>query len=170
MVQTGNVYLIDTRPPLFFRLGHIGGANSLPLIKYDKALASQRAQLDAAAKSGKPIVTYCQNTHCPDAHRMAKKLAWPKNSPSWATTSPSTTAAGKNGKTPGWNSQASSAAQGASTGLTTLAPPSCTTLSHCVPGGSSPGNLSGHSTTTTPSSSRYSSQPIRSTSSSDSIR
>lgn len=75
MVQTGNVYLIDTRPPLFFRLGHIGGANSLPLIKYDKALASQRAQLDAAAKSGKPIVTYCQNTHCPDAHRMAKKLA-----------------------------------------------------------------------------------------------
>lgn len=43
MSQTGKVYLIDTRPPLYFRFGHIDVANSLPLIKYDKVILEKKA-------------------------------------------------------------------------------------------------------------------------------
>lgn len=75
MSQTGKLYLIDTRPPLFFRLGHIDGANSLPLIKYDKAILDKKPQIDAASKAGKVIVAYCQNVNCPDAHKLATKLS-----------------------------------------------------------------------------------------------
>ncbi len=72
--QTGKALLIDVRPPLYYRLGHIDGAESLPFIKYDKIITSKRAILDAAVKSGKIIVLYCQNVNCPDAHKTGLKL------------------------------------------------------------------------------------------------
>lgn len=74
MSQTGKALIIDVRPPLYYRLGHIDGAESLPLIKYDKIIESKRTLLDAAAKSGKVIVLYCQNINCPDAHKTGLKL------------------------------------------------------------------------------------------------
>lgn len=74
MSQSGKAYMIDVRPPLYYRLGHIDGAASMPLIKYDKIIAANRPLLDAAIKSGKVIVLYCQNTNCPDAHKTGLKL------------------------------------------------------------------------------------------------
>lgn len=75
MKESGKAVVIDVRPPLYYRLGHINGAESMPLIKYDKIIAAKRPQLDAAVKDGKVIVLYCQNSNCPDAHKTAVKLA-----------------------------------------------------------------------------------------------
>jgi len=74
MSQTGKTLLIDVRPPLYYRLGHIDGAESLPLIRYDKLIDSKRPMLDAAVKANKIIVLYCQNVNCPDAHKLGTKL------------------------------------------------------------------------------------------------
>ncbi|MBT8043991.1 MAG: hypothetical protein KJO79_03490 [Verrucomicrobiae bacterium] len=75
MSQSGGVLIIDTRPPLFYRLGHIHGATNLPLIKYAKIIQEKRPEIDAAVQAGKILVTYCQNVNCPDAHKLAKKLS-----------------------------------------------------------------------------------------------
>lgn len=61
--------LIDVRPQLYYRLGHIDEAESLPLVKYNKSIATKRQILDTALKSGKIIVLYCQNVNCPDTHK-----------------------------------------------------------------------------------------------------
>lgn len=75
MNQTGDIQLIDVRPSLFYRLGHIDDAENMALIKYDKIIDLKRPLLDSAVKSGKVIVLYCQNVDCPDAHKMGLKLA-----------------------------------------------------------------------------------------------
>ncbi|MBK1856018.1 rhodanese-like domain-containing protein [Verrucomicrobiaceae bacterium 5K15] len=75
MKAAGTAVVYDVRPPLFYRLGHIDGAESMPLIKYDKIIAEKRPQLDAAIKAGKLIILYCQNSNCPDAHSTAVRLS-----------------------------------------------------------------------------------------------
>ncbi|MFK7909045.1 MAG: rhodanese-like domain-containing protein [Akkermansiaceae bacterium] len=72
--QSGKVHLIDVRPPLYFRLGHIDGAVNFPLIKYDKRLAEQLPNIEQAIKAGKTVVLYCQNVNCPDAYKTGQKL------------------------------------------------------------------------------------------------
>lgn len=72
--QAGKVHLIDVRPPLYFRLGHIDGAVNFPLIKYDARLAEQLPLIEQALASGKTVVLYCQNLNCPDAYKTAQKL------------------------------------------------------------------------------------------------
>ena len=74
MSQTGKVLLIDVRPPLYYRLGHIDGAENFPLIKYDKVLVEKRPLLEGALKAGQVIVLYCQDENCPDAHKTGLKL------------------------------------------------------------------------------------------------
>lgn len=73
--QAGKVHLVDVRPPLYFRLGHIGGAVNFPLVKYDARLAEQLPLIEQATASGKTVVLYCQNANCPDAYKTAQKLA-----------------------------------------------------------------------------------------------
>lgn len=72
--QTGSVLLIDTRPPIFYTLGHIDGAYSLPLKSFDKSFESSKMTIDSAIEAHKSIVIYCQNEKCPDSYIMAKKL------------------------------------------------------------------------------------------------
>ena len=91
MSQTGKVYLIDTRPPLYFRLGHIDVANSLPLIKYDKVILEKKPQIEAALKAGK-IIVYTVRTS------IAQTITnLPPKSQRWVTISQSIAAVGKNG-------------------------------------------------------------------------
>ncbi|PQJ30100.1 rhodanese-like domain-containing protein [Rubritalea profundi] len=73
--QTGSILLIDTRSPIFYKLGHIDGAYSLPLKSFDKNFESSRSTLDAAVTKGKKIVIYCQSEKCPDSLKMARSLA-----------------------------------------------------------------------------------------------
>lgn len=74
MIQTDRVMLVDCRPPLFFRMGHLDGAINLPLKNYDAVIRERKQHLDQALASNKIIVLYCQNTECPDAYGVAKKL------------------------------------------------------------------------------------------------
>ena len=67
--------LIDTRPPLFYNLGHIDGAISIPLKSFDKSFAAKKSEVDAAVSAGKVLVIYCANEVCVDSHRMSEKLA-----------------------------------------------------------------------------------------------
>lgn len=74
MLQTGNVHLVDVRPPLFFHLGHIDGAVNFPLKKYEASSVDNLPLIEQALASGKVVVLYCQNVKCPDAYKTAQKL------------------------------------------------------------------------------------------------
>lgn len=67
--------LIDTRPPIFFALGHIEGAINVPLKHFEKSYPANQAQIAQAVAEGKILVVYCANQVCVDSHRMAGKLA-----------------------------------------------------------------------------------------------
>ena len=89
MSQTGKVYLIDTRPPLYFRLGHIDGANSLPLIKYDKVILEKKPQIEDALK---PVKIIEKKVRTKNSQKI-KNL--PPNSQRWVTISQSIAALGR---------------------------------------------------------------------------
>ena len=67
--------LIDTRPPIFFALGHIDGAINVPLKYFAKSYPANKSKIDSAVSEGKVLVVYCANQTCVDSHRMAKELA-----------------------------------------------------------------------------------------------
>ena len=71
----GKVLLIDVRPSLFFGMGHIPGALSLPKKSFESAWPGKKAQVDAAVAAGKVVVVYCANEQCPDGYAVAKKMA-----------------------------------------------------------------------------------------------
>ena len=73
--QTGSILLIDTRSPIFYKLGHIEGAYSLPLKSFEKSFESSRSTLDSAVNEGKQIVIYCQSEKCSDSYKMAQSLS-----------------------------------------------------------------------------------------------
>jgi len=74
MQQAGQLLLVDCRPPIFYRLGHLDGAINLPLKSYDALIDRRKQSIDNALAAGQTIVLYCQNTECPDAYAVAKKL------------------------------------------------------------------------------------------------
>ena len=75
VIQTNRVLLVDCRPPIFYRLGHIDGSINLPLKSYDKVIDDRKMKIQQALAEKKIIVLYCQNVKCPDAYAVAKKLA-----------------------------------------------------------------------------------------------
>ena len=72
--QTNSIVLIDTRSPVFYRLGHIDGAINIPLKSFSKNLDKSKVILDTAMVEGKKIVIYCQSEKCPDSFIMARSL------------------------------------------------------------------------------------------------
>lgn len=73
--ETEMIYLIDTRPALFFFRGHINQAVNIPLKKFDKAYAEKESEIAAARAAGKVLVVYCANEKCPDSYKMATRFA-----------------------------------------------------------------------------------------------
>jgi len=73
--QTDGILLIDTRSPIFYKLGHIDGAYSLPLKSFEKRFDASKSTLDSAKREGKEIVIYCQSEKCPDSYIMAQALS-----------------------------------------------------------------------------------------------
>ena len=73
--QTDSILLIDTRTPIFYKLGHIDGAYSLPLKSFEKSFDKSKVTLDAAEAEGKKIVIYCQSEKCSDSYIMARALS-----------------------------------------------------------------------------------------------
>ena len=72
--EEGKVLLVDVRPSVFFVLGHIDGAISMPLKSFEASYPKKKGELDAAVAVGKVIVLYCADLNCPDAYATAKKL------------------------------------------------------------------------------------------------
>ncbi|MGJ8673746.1 rhodanese-like domain-containing protein [Rubritalea sp.] len=73
--ESGKVYLIDTRPSLFFLRGHIFGAESLPLKHFDTMYLEKESEIKQAVSEGKKIVIYCASEKCPDSYEMATRFA-----------------------------------------------------------------------------------------------
>jgi rhodanese-related sulfurtransferase len=65
--------LIDARVPELFKQGHIPGAISLPMSRFDELIGERRAQLQAA----RLLVVYCSGPNCQDSYELALKL-WGK--------------------------------------------------------------------------------------------
>ncbi len=75
LLEEDSVLLVDVRPAFFFRLGHIPGAVSLPLKKFEAGFKSFRQDLDEALTSGRKVVIYCADENCPDSLTTARNLA-----------------------------------------------------------------------------------------------
>jgi rhodanese-related sulfurtransferase len=75
MREEGRLLIIDVRPDLFYKLGHIPGAHSLQEKEFEKDLAKMKSILESALEDGKKIVLYCGGSHCGDASKVAVNLA-----------------------------------------------------------------------------------------------
>lgn len=62
--------LIDARVPELFNQGHIPGAISLPLSRFDDLLSERMAQL----RTARLLVVYCSGWSCNDSYDLARKL------------------------------------------------------------------------------------------------
>jgi rhodanese-related sulfurtransferase len=71
----GKALVVDVRPNMFYRMGHIEGAISLPLKSYASSYPKKKGALEAALKAGKVLVLYCADVNCPDGYAVAKKLS-----------------------------------------------------------------------------------------------
>lgn len=75
LLQDNQALLVDCRPSLYYRIGHIDGALNLPYRKSATHLDEFVEQLDKGLAQRKLIILYCQNYNCPDAYLFAKKLS-----------------------------------------------------------------------------------------------
>ncbi|MDG1357875.1 MAG: rhodanese-like domain-containing protein [Akkermansiaceae bacterium] len=75
LLQAEQLLLVDCRPQLYYRIGHIDSAVNLPYRKYEARLSKIEERLDQALAARKVVVLYCQNYTCPDAYLFAKKIA-----------------------------------------------------------------------------------------------
>jgi rhodanese-related sulfurtransferase len=62
--------LVDARFPELFAGGHIPGAVSLPLSRFDEAFVAHEPSLRAA----RLLVLYCSGFDCSDSHDLALRL------------------------------------------------------------------------------------------------
>lgn len=65
--------LLDARPEVFHRLGHIPGAQSLPREEFEEAYSRLRGELER--RMGEAVLIYCSREDCEDSHLVAKGLA-----------------------------------------------------------------------------------------------
>ena len=69
--ESGKAVVYDARPAIFYSLGHIAGANSLPLHGSDEKIHAQETEIKKALAEGKSMVVYCTSRTCPDARSLA---------------------------------------------------------------------------------------------------
>jgi rhodanese-related sulfurtransferase len=67
----GEVLFVDARSQQNYEEGHIPGAVSLPLGRFDEQIESFLNQYPP----DQPIVTYCSGRTCEDSHNLARMLA-----------------------------------------------------------------------------------------------
>ena len=66
------VLILDARPEIFYRLGHIPSALSLPRDDFEKQYQALQAVLQTYR--GKPLVVYCSGADCHDSQMVADAL------------------------------------------------------------------------------------------------
>lgn len=72
-VQEKKGLILDARPEIFHRLGHVPGAISLPRDDFENAYASLKGKLEA--DRSQPIVIYCSGSSCEDSGLVRKSLS-----------------------------------------------------------------------------------------------
>jgi rhodanese-related sulfurtransferase len=64
--------ILDARPAIFHRLGHVPGALSLPREDFENAYASLRGQVER--NRSRPLIIYCSSSSCEDSDLVRKAL------------------------------------------------------------------------------------------------
>lgn len=64
--------VLDARPEIFHRLGHLPGAISLPREEFQESYSKQRAVLER--DKSQPIAIYCSSSSCEDSQMVADAL------------------------------------------------------------------------------------------------
>jgi len=70
--------ILDARPEIFYRLGHIPSALSLPRDDFQKQYQALQSTLQS--HRGSPLIVYCSDSDCPDSQMVAnalQKLGYP---------------------------------------------------------------------------------------------
>jgi rhodanese-related sulfurtransferase len=83
--QSDRVYLLDARPRFYHLIGHLPGAINIPIADCETQITQRDSQIKAAVASGKILVVYCTDLHCPDALTLATHLAKHGHSPAILT-------------------------------------------------------------------------------------
>ena len=73
--QAGTALIYDVRPGIYYRFEHVPGAASWPKGSYDAQLATREPEIRAAIAAKRPVVLYCTDRPCPDAEKVATRLA-----------------------------------------------------------------------------------------------
>jgi rhodanese-related sulfurtransferase len=72
-VNKGDALILDARPEIFHRLGHVPGALSLPREDFDAAYAKLRSRLET--DKGQSLLVYCSDAACEDSQMVADGLS-----------------------------------------------------------------------------------------------
>ena len=64
--------VLDARPNIFYRIGHVPGALNLPREDFETAYAANKALLEGQKTA--PIAIYCSSEECEDATLVRKAL------------------------------------------------------------------------------------------------
>ncbi|MEO0340977.1 MAG: rhodanese-like domain-containing protein [Bacteroidota bacterium] len=75
LVESKRVVVLDARPEVFHRLGHVPGALSFPRGEFSTKAEEHRTILRNAAEQDIPIVIYCASLTCKDADLVSEGLA-----------------------------------------------------------------------------------------------
>jgi rhodanese-related sulfurtransferase len=73
LIREDDAIVIDARPGLFYKMGHIPGAISLPATTKD--LGGAIRKVFSGVPAGKIIAVYCADKNCENAEAVAKQLA-----------------------------------------------------------------------------------------------
>ena len=75
LIQSGRVLIIDARPSIIHRFGHLPGSLNVPRLDAVTVVRRMNDMWVAARNEGRPIVVYCTNQACPDAFAVASAIA-----------------------------------------------------------------------------------------------
>lgn len=72
IVKEKKILILDARPEIFHRLGHIPGALSLPRDDFENAYMALKETLES--RKTQPVVVYCSGSSCEDSHLVKSSL------------------------------------------------------------------------------------------------
>lgn len=72
-LQANGALVLDARPSLFYRTGHIPGALRLSAASFEQDYASLQPRLEQAKEL--PVIVYCSGENCEDSELVTKALA-----------------------------------------------------------------------------------------------
>ena len=72
MVENKKAVILDARPEIFHRLGHVPGALSLPREDFENGYSKYKSLLEP--NRDQPIAVYCSESNCEDSSMVANAL------------------------------------------------------------------------------------------------